>query len=431
MSMAERARPRKRELRLELEIPRKHHEVLFSGKRHLGLCGGRGGAKSTSAAAKILIEMCRGRKRVGCFRQYQGNIRESSKELLERMIRDNDLSDQFKSTEQEIVHRGNGGEIIFIGLERNLDKVRALIDLDLAWIDEAQNANQESLDTLIPTLRKLDSQLIYTWNPTDPRDPVELTFRNQAYTRDDVALAFVNWDSNPWFYLTGLPAEMAHLRKIDPAKAAHIWDGLFNQSFDAVVFNRRLSEGRLYVPGHVRPVYGMDFGFVVDPCALVQVYPLGDKLYIAREIVAHGISNERVPELLDSILPDRGELVTADSADPRLIDYLRSVGFAVRAAEKPPYSVLAGVKRLKSFEIVVDPSCPHTLAEFRRLRWRTERNGQIMENVNPIGSRHCLDAIRYGCQDVFPGPPVVEDRASALEELMRGRGDVIRFRPWG
>jgi hypothetical protein len=55
MSMAERARPRKRELRLELEIPRKHHEVLFSGKRHLGLCGGRGGAKSTSAAAKILI----------------------------------------------------------------------------------------------------------------------------------------------------------------------------------------------------------------------------------------------------------------------------------------------------------------------------------------------------------------------------------------
>jgi phage terminase large subunit len=246
--MSERGRPQKGELRLELSIPRKHHEVLFSDKHHLCLCGGRGGAKSVSAASKIILEMCRGRKRVACFRQYQSNIRESAKELLERIIRDNDLSDQFKCTEQEIVHRLNGGQIFFIGLERNLDKVRALDDVDIFWIDEAQNVGAEAIDALIPTARKLGAQMVWTWNPTDPSDPVETTFRG-PHPRDDMAIALVNWRDNPFFFQTTLPGEMDHQRRIDPAKAAHIWDDLHNQSFDAVVFNSRLSEGKLFVPG--------------------------------------------------------------------------------------------------------------------------------------------------------------------------------------
>jgi phage terminase large subunit len=133
----------------------------------------------------------------------------------------------------------------------------------------------------------------------------------------------------------------------------------------------------------------MDFGFTTDPLVIVQVYPLGDKIYVFREIVAHGVSNERVPALLDSILPDRGELVIADGADPRLIDYLNSQGFAVRAARKGPHSVQNGIKHLKSFGIVIDPSCTHALAEIRRLRWQTEKlTGKVIDGANPIGSNH-------------------------------------------
>ena len=58
-------------MKLELSIPRKHHAVLFSGKRHLCLWGGRGGGKSVSTASKLIVEMCQGRKRVACCRQYQ------------------------------------------------------------------------------------------------------------------------------------------------------------------------------------------------------------------------------------------------------------------------------------------------------------------------------------------------------------------------
>ena len=148
----------------------------------------------------------------------------------------------------------------------------------------------------------------------------------------------------------------------------------------------------------------MDFGFTLDPLAIVKGYHLGDTLYIVQEIVAHGVSTELVPRLLDNILSDRGDLVIADGADPRLIDYLRGQGFAVYAARKGPHSVLAGVRHLKSFKIVVDPDCPHTLSEFRRLRWQTERlTGQVRNDANPIGSDHCLDAIKYGAQDAVPG----------------------------
>ena len=201
-------------MKLELNIPRKHHVVLFSDKHHLCLFGGRGAAKSVSAANKIIVAMCKRRVRVACCRQYQANIRESSKELIEQIIRDNGLADQFKFTEQEIIHRLNGSQIIFIGLERNLDKVRAIVDIDIWWIDEAQNVSQEAIDVLIPTARKLGSQLIWTWNPTNPSDPVETTFRCDP-PRADTAIACVLWSDNPWFFSTTMPGEMQwHARPI-------------------------------------------------------------------------------------------------------------------------------------------------------------------------------------------------------------------------
>ena len=80
-----------------------------------------------------------------------------------------------------------------------------------------------------------------------------------------------------------MPAEMEKLRRDNPARCPHmarrIRRQLRNQSLT------RVTVGRLDVPLNAAPLFGMDFGFSVDPTAIVKVFhlPATSQLYVAAE----------------------------------------------------------------------------------------------------------------------------------------------------
>ena len=107
-------------------------KTLFAqGVRHKAMFGGRGSGKSWSIASYLVYIATKERKRIVGARQFQNSIRDSSKDLIERRIRDFELDGQFDLTDRSIVHRKTGSEFLFIGLERNIDSIRSMEGADI------------------------------------------------------------------------------------------------------------------------------------------------------------------------------------------------------------------------------------------------------------------------------------------------------------
>ena len=88
-------------------------KALFAENvRHKALHGGRGAEKSWATATYLISRACQTRKRIVCARQFQNSIRDSSKELIEKRIRDLDLADQFSVTNQSITHTKTSAEFL-------------------------------------------------------------------------------------------------------------------------------------------------------------------------------------------------------------------------------------------------------------------------------------------------------------------------------
>lgn len=77
----------------------------------------------------------------------------------------------FEVTRDAIRHI-NGSMFIFRGLHNNLESIKSIEGVDVCWVEEAQTISKESLTTLMPTIRRPNSTLIFTWNPLTSHDPV-------------------------------------------------------------------------------------------------------------------------------------------------------------------------------------------------------------------------------------------------------------------
>lgn len=402
---------------MEIDLPERHGETLLSDARHKALFGGRGGAKSWSVATYLVLKAHTERKKIVCARQFQNSIRDSSKELVEQRIVALGLADQFTVTERAIVHRHTDSVISFIGLERNIDSIRSLEGADIVWVEEARTIKAKSMEVLLPTVRKAGSELIWTWNPEDPRDPVDAYFRGGP-PRSDAIVTRVDYTDNPFFNLTGMPAEMELLRQQNYDRYRHVWLGEYDISFESKVFPN-VEIGRIEVPPNISPRYGLDFGFN-DPSFVVKVYVLGRTIYIAAEAVGV-VPLDQLPLLLDAVLHDRGDLVRADSSQPGMIEFLNARGFGVRPARKGKGSVREGIALLQSYEIVIDPSCEQMREESRLYSWPTDKlTGKVIAGTNPVDAyNHGWDACRYACEDLlFSGE--VDDTSGGVVWLFGG-----------
>jgi phage terminase large subunit len=373
---------------------------LFEPARYIVFHGGRGGAKSHSIATALLIRAAQQRLRVLCCRETQRSIRDSVKRLLDDKIVACGLTDFYDSIETEI--RGaNGSLFVFAGLRTDPNTIRSLEGIDIAWVEEAHSVSQTSLNILIPTIRKPDSQIIFSFNPRDKKDPVDAMFRSGTPPPNAIVRQ-VNWDDNPWFPDV-LQAELEWDRDRDPDKYAHVWGGGYVVHSESRVF-KNWKIGEEEIPADARPYYGADWGFATDPAVLVRSWLIGPKhLYIDAEAYKVGCEIDETPELFDQI--DDGHArkwpIKADSARPETISYMQRHGYPhIVAATKGPGSVEDGVEFLKSYDITVHPRCKHVIDELTYYSYKVDR---LTGDVLPVledKKNHTIDACRYSTEGI-------------------------------
>ena len=186
---------------LEIDAPELEIEIAevvvpaLEPKRYKALYGGRGGTKSDYVIAKAMDGV-----KCLCVREVQLSLDQSSKALIEERIDDHDLRSEFRILKSHIEHPLSGGRIEFKGMQQfNASNIKSLQGYGLAWWEEAHTASQYAIDLLIPTIRKDNSELIFTWNPEFPEDPVDAMFRGpNRVSEEDAVVIQVGSEDNPW-----------------------------------------------------------------------------------------------------------------------------------------------------------------------------------------------------------------------------------------
>ena len=214
---------------MKIQIPDTIVPIYDSDKRYIVL---RGGSKSWSIADFLIAKSLESQKRILCCREIQNSIRDSSHRLLTDRIKFYGLDDFFTITDKEIIGK-NGSIFIFRGLFRNEQSIKSLEGVDLAWVEEAQSVSRKSLEVLIPTIRKANSQIIFSYNPTNQDDPVHTDYT--LAQREDTLNIEINYSDNP-FFPDVLLNEMEYDRKNDADKYSHVWLGQCISHSDSQVF---------------------------------------------------------------------------------------------------------------------------------------------------------------------------------------------------
>jgi phage terminase large subunit len=386
---------------VRVRIPEKLLPIFDSNHRYICIDGGRGSAKSWSVATLLILKGLENKLRILNTREIQNTIRDSVHKLLSDRIVELGFDHLYEIKNDSIIGI-NGTEFIFKGLLRNINDIKSMEGIDYCWVEEAQSVSRKSLETLIPTIRKEGSQIIFTYNPTNDDDPVYVDYKLSQ--RPDCLSISINYDENP-FFPEVLRREMEYDRAHDMDKYYHVWQGQTVKHSMAQVFYGKWCVEDFETPANVFYYQGADWGFSQDPTVLVQCYIQDRNLHIVNETYGHGIDIDKIPDMFRQ-LPDSDKYqITADSARPETISYVYHRGFPlIQSSMKGKGSVEDGIAFIRSFEkIIIHPRCKHTIDEFRTYSYKIDSITGAISNKLEDKNNHCIDAIRYSLEKFYVG----------------------------
>jgi len=387
---------------IQFQLPEKIAPILGPPRGSVlyrALYGGRGSAKSFSAATVAAIWGAAEPIRVLCTREYQSSIRESFlAELKGAIAASTWLTQRYDVGTDYLRSKSTGSQFIFRGLRRNIQSIRSLARIDLTIVEEAEDVPEESWLALEPTVfRNPNTEVWALWNPNKDGSPVDQRFRKRPPKR--ALIAEVNWNDNPFF-----PPHMEQLRRrdqerLDPNTYAHIWDGAYLVNSNAQIFANKWKV-KLFEPSPSwdGPYQGGDFGFSMDPTAAVRCYIGGDILYVSHEAGGLRLELDQTGSTICQKIPDYERYVSRwDSSAPGSISMIQRHGLPKAVGvEKWPGSVEDGIRFLHNFKrIIVHPRCVELIKELRLYSYEVDR---LTNDILPVivdAHNHYIDSLRY------------------------------------
>lgn len=316
----------------------------------------------------------------------------------------------FRKNPLEAIYVPTGQRIYFRGLDDPLKVTSITVDvghLCWAWIEEAYEITRESdFDMLDESIRGAlppgyFKQMTLTFNPWNERHWIKKRFFDAEEDSDILAMT-TNYLCNEWLDENDLKV-FERMKKHNPRRYQvaglgnwGISDGLVYENWSEVDFE--LSDVQ-----HLTSAFGLDFGYTNDPSALFVGFLDKEKkrLYVWDEMYSTGLSNR---DIHDEIVRKgyRKERIIADSAEPKSIDELRSMGLSVKGAKKGRDSVNNGIQWIQELEIIIHPRCVNFLTEISNYAWDKDKFGKALNR--PIDDfNHLMDAMRYGLENHIIG----------------------------
>jgi phage terminase large subunit len=375
--------------------------------------GGRGSKKSTTTALNTINRMMEyPLANTLVVRKVFKDHKDSTYAQLKWAIRRLKVEHLWntKLSPLEIIYKPTGQKILFRGLDDPMSVTSITVDVGFlcwAWFEEAyQIMNEDDFDKVDMSIRgELPSgyfkQITLTFNPWNEKHWLKKRFfdvqQNNvlAMTTNYLCNEFLGADDRELF--EWMKKHNPRRYKIEGLGEWGIAEGAIFTNWREFAFDKSEIVKR---PG-VKSAFGLDFGFTVDPTAFPAsiVDPKNREIFIFDEIYEKGLLNNEIADAIKNKGYQK-EIIIADAAEPKSIVELRKYGIRkIKAAEKGPDSVKAGIQFLQQFSIYIHPSCTNASMEFSNYVWDRNKEGQMI-NKPADEYNHLIDALRYSMEPI-------------------------------
>lgn len=372
--------------------------------------GGRGSSKSWTIARILLIKAMNEPLRILCLREIQDSIKDSVHKLLRDQIELLELPGF--TVQNDSIKHDNGSEFLFKGLYTNLSKIKSFEGVDVAWIEEGESISAMSWEILDPTIRKPNSEIWISFNPRFETDIIYKTFITE--TPDNAISIKVNYQDNIYFPKE-LEVQKERMKKNDPDKYFHIWEGQLKKNTDEQILNNKWTIEDFTANESTHFYFGADWGFSNDPNTLTRCYidkhiehgdnclyidyEANDRPYESEERITSS-DNDMLPALWDTVPNVRQHMIRADSARPETISEMVKQGFNVIGSKKGAGSIEDGIAFIRSFDkVVIHSRCKNMIHEAQYYSFKVDKaSGQVTNKILDKNN-HMMDALRYSLED--------------------------------
>lgn len=229
-------------MEISIDVPQPFTELFEPTKnwRHIAFFGGRSSGKSTTVAIALLVKATSTPLRILCTREFQASLSDSVFKLLA------DTIDKYKlpnwSVGKEYIRNANGSEFLFAGVRNNVQSIKSMEGIDICWGEEASTFSSESLDVLIPTIRKPGSYFIWTFNRLTAEDPIWEKICKNPDERTYVKK--VNSNDIEGLLSPEIIFEREKMRKENPELFDHVYMGEPLTANTGSVYGKQLAQAR-------------------------------------------------------------------------------------------------------------------------------------------------------------------------------------------
>ena len=372
--------------------------------------GGRGSLKSSFVSMKIIELMLKYPQMHCCVVRKQTNtLRDSVYAQMKWAIDILGLTEEFDCTVSplEITYKATGQKIYFRGCDKP-EKLKSIKTpfgyIGILWREERDQLNgiQEERSIKQSVLRGGELSFDFaTYNPPISKSHW-VNIDSEANTDNNTIYHKSNYQNAPKQWLGAkFIQEAEHLKEVNEKAYLHEYMGVpignGTNVFENVEVRAITDEDTFdYI------YMGIDWGYNPDPFRWVKVGYRDETVYILDEYSANKKSNKEVWQILqDEKNVTEYDYITADSAEPKSIDDLRTYGANIRKAEKGQGSVHYGIKWLQTRKkIVISEECPITAKEFLNYEYEKTKDGEPI-SAYPDKDNHSIDAVRYALERVW------------------------------
>lgn len=379
------------------------------------ITGGRGSGKSFNASAfieRLTFEKSLDRSFAHTILYSRYTMVSAHMSIIPEMMEKIDMDGTgkyFRSTKTDIINRRSGGRIMFRGIKTSSGnqtaRLKSIHGITTFVCDEAEEwTNEQDFDKIMLSIRQkgIQNRIIIIMNPTDSNHFIYKKYIENTHKLVEIDGVPVQISTHPnvlhihTTYFDNLDhlsdeflKEVRQMKEDNPEKYAHTVIGRWADVAEGAVFKKWgiVDEFPMWCK---KVAIATDWGFTNDPSTGIRCGIIDNRLYVDELFYETGmLTNEIAKKLKPWNLK-----VYGDSADPRLIQEIRNRGVNIYPVDKYPGSVVAGIDKVKEYELFVTKRSYHIMEELRNYVWDKDKDGHYINE--PIDAwNHCIDPIRY------------------------------------